>query len=197
MEYIQFSGIIISLILAFFILKKSRNLPDIILGTWLIFLSLHFLAEYFLFIKGKVVLLGFTYSMPAFSAAMLFIYVSVLSAEKRKFKLSFLFHFTPFVLANVVMLIYIFSIPLVEREVFLEQTTFNTRPFFFHVIQFIMLIIVPVYLIWIYKSLKKHIKNIKHNFSCEDNINLFWVNFLLSSIAIFWLMLFITKLING
>ena len=197
MEYLHFSGIIMSLALAFIILKKNRDLSDVILGIWLIFLGLDFLAEYFLFVKGKIVLLGFTYSMPAFSAAMLFIYVSTLSAEKRKFMPTSLFHFIPFVLVNVVMLIYIFSMPLVEREVFLEQTTFNTRPLFFHIFQFIMLIIVPVYLIWIYNLLKKHIKNIKQKFSCEDNINLFWVNFLLLSIAIFWLVLFATKLING
>lgn len=197
MEFLLICGILLSISLAFIILKKDRELSDLILAFWLVIIGINFLAEYFLFIRGDVILLGFTYSMPAFDTAMLYIYVASLAGDKQKFKPIYLLHFAPFIIANVIMLIYILNLSEFERNVFLDETTFSTRPLFFHIIQFFMLIIVPVYLIWIYIALKNHIKNIKQKFSWKENIDLFWVNYLLWSIAIFWVVLFATKVMNG
>ncbi len=124
-------------------------------------------------------------------------YVYTLTDNKPKFNKKLLYHLVPFVLANLYLLFFIYIKSPEERRIFFYDTTFLTRPVLFHLIQIIMLIIYPVYIIWIYNLLRKHIENIKNKFSCKEKIDLHWINYLLLSVSVLWIVISLIKLFSG
>ena len=199
MGVLLISGVILAFLFSGIIMFKKKNkiIADNILSIWLVFLGLDYLRSYFLFVEHKMFLLGFGYTLPAIYAPLLFMYVYTLTDNKPKFNKKLLYHLVPFVLANLYLLFFIYIKSPEERRIFFYDTTFLTRPVLFHLIQIIMLIIYPVYIIWIYNLLRKHIENIKNKFSCKEKIDLHWINYLLLSVSVLWIVISLIKLFSG
>jgi AraC-like DNA-binding protein len=199
MDIILISGSVLSLVLAIFLLvkKKEKLLSDKVLAFWLLIFSLDFLRCYMLFFKGKLFLLGFGYTLPLLIAPLLYLYVVLIIDNKKRFELRFLWHMIPFVLVNIYMFFYIYSKPPAWRIEFFEETSFVTRPILFNFILFIVVIVYPVYILWIYKLLKKHVKKIDRIYSCHDQIDLYWVNYLLVSAIVIWALSLYSKFVSG
>jgi AraC-like DNA-binding protein len=95
------------------------------------------------------------------------------------------------------MFFYIYTQSPEWRIAFFEDTSFVSRPLLFNLILFIVAIVYPVYVILIYGLLKKHLKNIKRVYSCRDQIDLYWVNYLLISVSVLWIISLYSKFISG
>jgi AraC-like DNA-binding protein len=199
MDIILISGSILSFLLAVFLLvkKKEKLVSDKVLALWLFVFSLDFLRSYMLFFKGKMFLLGFGYALPLLYSPLLYFYISLVIGNKKRFDLRFLWHLIPFVLANIYMFFYIYTQSPEWRIAFFEDTSFVSRPLLFNLILFIVAIVYPVYVILIYGLLKKHLKNIKRVYSCRDQIDLYWVNYLLISVSVLWIISLYSKFISG
>ena len=199
MGILLISGVVLAFLFSAIIMFKKKNkiIADNILAIWLVFLGLEYLRSYFLFVEHKVLLLGFGYSLPAIYAPLLFMYVYTLTDKKHKFNIRLLYHFIPFILINIYFLFFLYIKSPQERQIFFYETTFLTRPVLFHFVQILMIIIYPVYIIWIYSLLKKHTENIKHKFSCKEKIDLHWINYLLLSVSVLWIVISLIKLFSG
>lgn len=199
MEIVLISGSVLSFSLAVVLLVKKRGhaVPDMILAIWLFIFSLNFVRAYLLLFKGSLFLLGFGYTTPLLIAALLFMYASTLMEKHKRFDRRLLLHLIPFLLANVYMSFYIYIKNTEWKTNFFEETSFSSRPFLFNLMLLLIVMIYPVYVIWIYRKLKKHVKEIKMVFSCPDQIDLFWLNYLLVSVLVLWLVNLYSKLISG
>jgi AraC-like DNA-binding protein len=199
MDILLLFGSALSFVLAIMILvtKRRKYIPNKVLAFWLIVFSFDFIRSYMLFVKGNLFLLGFGYTLPLLIAVLLFIYVASLIEKKEKFDVRFLWHFVPFVLANVYMYFYLYSASPEWRSQFFEGTSFSSRTFTFNLILLLAVIVYPVYLVWIYVLLRRHVKNIKMVYSCRDQIDLFWINYLLISISVLWFIFTSYKYIDG
>jgi AraC-like DNA-binding protein len=199
MGVLLISGVVLAFLFSAIIMFKKKNkiIADNILSVWLVFLGLDYLRSYFLFVDHKMLLLGFGYTLPAIYAPLLFMYVYSLTSKKPKFNMRLLYHLIPFVLINIYFLFFIYIKSPEEKQIFFYETTFSSRPVLFNFIQILMILIYPVYIVWIYCLLKKHIKNIKHNFSCEEKIDLHWINYLLLSVSVLWVVISLIKLLSG
>ncbi|MCB0806840.1 MAG: hypothetical protein KDC05_13670, partial [Bacteroidales bacterium] len=199
MKILLISGIILSTLFSgiIFFRKKDKSLSDKILGVWLIFLALNYLRSYLIFEKEIMFLLGFGYTMPALDAPFFFLYILTLTTGQNKFKARWLWHLTPFLLYNFYLFFFLYIKSPAERLAFFQDTTFFSRPLLFHFFEFIMVLIVPVYVAWSFIYIKNHLRNIRNRFSCKDKIDLNWVRYLLMSVSILWLMIIITKAVSG
>lgn len=198
MNILLLVGIILSLTFSGIIFfKKNKSLSDNVLAIWLIFLALDYLRSFFLLDGDTLLLLGFGYTMPALNAPFLFIYICTIASGKPKFNLKLLFHLIPFLLFTLYLLFFLYIKTQEERHTFFHETTYHSRPFLFHFFQFIMTIIVPVYIIWIIKLLKKHIANLENRFSTKKKLDLKWINYLLVSASLLWVIANITKIVSG
>ncbi len=199
MDIILISGALLSLFLAVFLLvkKKNRQYPDKILAFWLFFFSIDFIRSYLLFFSGKIFLMGFGYTLPLLYAPLLFIYVVSLSKGYKRLSYKFLWHFVPFILTNVYMFFYIYTKPYDWRADFFNNTTFGSRPFIFNLILVATSLVYPIYILVIYRILKKFRQSITKSFSCRDQIDLFWVNYLLISVTVLWVISLYSKFASG
>ncbi len=199
MDIILIFGSLFSFFIAIFLLvkKKDKIVADRILAFWLIILSLDFIRCYMLFFKGQLFLLGLGYTLPLLIAPFLYLYVVYLIDNKKNFDLHFLWHLIPFALANVYMYFYIYTKPAEWRVEFFEGTSISSRPVMFNIILVIVVLVYPVYVIWIYRLLKKHVRNIKGTYSCRKHVDLFWVNYLLVSIIVLWFITLYSKFVSG
>jgi AraC-like DNA-binding protein len=199
MDIILISGSILSFSLAVFLVikKKERLLADNILAFWLFVFSLDFIRSYMLFFKEKLFLLGFGYTLPLLFAPLLYIYVMSIIKNKKKFDMAFLWHFIPFIISNIYMYFYIYTKSPEWRFNFLENTSFSSRPLVFNTFLIIVSAVYPIYVFIIYKELKKYLTELKRKVSCKDHIDLFWVNYLLISVMVLWLVSLYSKFVSG
>jgi AraC-like DNA-binding protein len=199
MEFILISGAILSFSLAVFLVikKKEKYLADNILAFWLFVFSLDFIRSYMLFFKEKLFLLGFGYTIPLLFAPLLYIYVISIIKNKKRFDMAFLWHFTPFIISNIYMYFYIYTKSPEWRFNFLENTSFSSRPLLFNAFLVLVSVVYPVYVFIIYKELKKYLAQLNRKVSCKDHIDLFWVNYLLISVIVLWLVSLYSKFVSG
>lgn len=199
MDIILISGSILSFILAVFLLikKKNKSTSDKVLAFWLFIFAFDFLRSYMLFFNGHLFLLGFGYTLPLLFAPLLYFYIALVIDSKKGFEMRFLWHLVPFVLANFYMYFYIYSKPAEWRVMFFEDTSFSSRPILFNFILFIVVLVYPVYILLIFNLLRKHVQKIKKIYSCHDQIDLYWVNYLLVSVSILWIISLYSKFVSG
>ena len=188
-----------SFALAIFLLlkKKDKSTSDNILAFWLFIFAFDFLRSYMLFFKGYMFLLGFGYTLPLLFAPLLYFYVTLVIDSEKGYKVRFLWHLIPFILANIYMYFYIYSKPFEWRILFFEDTSFSSRPTLFNLLLFIVVLVYPAYVLLTFSLLKKHVQKIKKIYSCRDQIDLYWVNYLLLSVSVLWAISLYSKFVSG
>lgn len=199
MDIILISGSILSFLLAIFLLvkKKNKSTSDKVLAFWLFIFAFDFLRSYMLFFKGHLFLLGFGYTLPLLIAPLLYLYIVLVIDGKKNIDFRFLWHLIPFGLANVYMYFYIYSKPAEWRITFFEDTSLSSRPILFNFILLIVVLVYPVYVLLIFSLLKNHVQKIKKIYSCRDQIDLYWVNYLLVSVSVLWIISLYSKFVSG
>jgi len=150
-----------------------------------------------LFFKGYMFLLGFGYTLPLLYAPLLYFYIALIIDNRNGFKIRFLWHLIPFVLANIYMYFYIYLKPAEWRITFFEDTSFSSRPILFNFILFIVVLVYPAYIMLIFRLLINHVQKIKKIYSCRDQIDLYWVNYLLVSVSVLWIVSLYSKFVSG
>lgn len=182
-QLIYVAGISISLFLFIILIsKQKKTIADKILSIWLFFALLHlvFIACYACGLVNKTsAIAGWELPLPFLHGPFLYLYIVFLSGQQR-YKWNYLFHFIPAVL---VALILAFILPEVHSS---TSALFAFKPLFQGMVAAIMVSGV-VYVIVSLLLLKKHQRNIVGQFSNTDKITLNWMRYLISGMAMIWM----------
>jgi AraC-like DNA-binding protein len=193
-------AIIIGIIITFFlsiilITKKEKNLADKILATWLVFLGLHL----WLFYEHIVVqsyqfpaLLGLELPMPFLHWPFLYLYILVLTNQHNSHKKWYLFlHFLPILLLYFYLHEF-FSLSAQEKiNVFKHGGNVPKYANFSASLLIVMSITGAIYAYFTYRLLRQHRRNIVHQFSYQEKINLDWIQYLFLGMGLIWMVIWL------
>ncbi len=180
-------GVIITFFLAFVLgSKNNKSLPDRILFIWLLFLGIHLYLFYLHFTKQIYqypYLLGISIPLPLIHGPFLLLYTASITNQIKNFKMQFL-HFLPCLLSYA-FLIKFFNLSSDEKVHIYQNDGFGYETFMYIHIGVVILSGI-VYFISSLILLRNHKKNILNEFSYTENINLFWLQYLIYGIGIIW-----------
>jgi len=193
MEWIFHIGIAQSIFAAFLLFtKKGNNLPDKILGTWMVFIFLE-LAHMLLEIAHSP-LHRFTSNFGFYSLTFgpfLYLYVCKLTSQDSVFAVRDLVHFVPYVFYSLGHLIFFTNRPLLSGELELDSGWFMLN-----ILRIATLLLsLSIYSILSIRVIRTHKKSIKDSFSFQtSNITLSWLNQVTLVFIVTYLVLIINML---
>lgn len=186
------TGIIIAFFLALILFsKKDKTGSDKILALWLVFIGVH-LCLYYLNFSEKVYelpfLLGTDLPLPLLHGPFLYLYTVSLCNPQALGPKRWMLHFVP-VLVCYLYLIPFFLLPSTQKTWFFQHQGAGYEPFLF--VKTLAIGISGIcYVVLSSHLLRKHLKNIHKLFSYEEKINLKWLQYLITGIALVWLVFF-------
>ncbi|NHM06189.1 helix-turn-helix transcriptional regulator [Flavobacterium sp. CYK-4] len=182
-------GISISLFLCFLLVfKQSKSRADYILAAWLFVIFAHLAlfkihdalrADYFSY------LYGIEAPLPFLHGPLLYLYLAALTNHFPVGRYRFLIHFMPFLFSYLTMIPF-FCLSAQEKEYIYRHDGIGYEDFVFYSSIFIN--ISGVY--YVFRSivlLRRHRKDILHQFSDIDRINLQWMTGLIIGIGAIWI----------
>lgn len=188
------TGIIITFFLSSLLfIKKSKNNADYLLAAWLLILGVH-LTLFYLTHSGRYLqwpyLLGFEIPMPLLHGPFLYLYTAVLTGQLPE-KQRWLFHFIPAGIAYAVIMPFLL-LPLHHKTaVYLhEGRGYETLMLY---MLFAIYLSGVTYVVLSLLLLRKHRQRILHRFSDTEKINLNWLRYLITGIAVIWLAILWSK----
>ena len=175
MKYIYIIAAFNALFFAILILQKRKALHDKILICWLMYLGLYtgtygFLSERLF--TGFHLLSASFISLLMLHGPFLYLYISALIEQKFKFDGKKLFHFVPFLLFNIFLIIASLFPEISERIRLDHADGEHGVPLLFNFFLLLTALSGPVYFIISIRLFKKLDINIFNNFSSFENINL-------------------------
>jgi AraC-like DNA-binding protein len=194
MEYIFLIAAFNALFFAILILQKKKALHDKILIYWLIYLGLYAgiyaLFSDTLFIDFHLLSASFI-SLLLLHGPFLFLYISSLIDQKFQFNRKKLFHFIPFILFNLFIVI-ASLLPEISERIRLDHVeSEHGAPLLFNLFLILTVLSGPFYFILSILLFKKLDINIFNNFSSYKNVNLNWLRKLVYSFGAIWTLLMI------
>jgi len=179
--------------------KKPRAFHDNILIFWLIYLGAYIGVYAFysheLFTHFQLLSISLI-SLLLLHGPFLYYYVLALVFDKRQNSWKDLFHFIPFVLFNLYILISSFN-PAISEKLNIEKVSpGDNPPLIFSFFLIITAISGTVYLLFTIRLFKKLDLNIFNNFSNSVNIDLFWIRKLVLVFGIIWTSLICVTVIH-
>lgn len=188
-------GISVSFFLSVLLfLKKKKIFADLILASWLLVIGLH-LTTFYLFSSGIIYrypyLLGLDIPLPLIHGPFLLIYIMALTKQFPKRKWRLLLHFLPLLSCYALFMpFYLLSTDLKIQVFRMKGAGWEKELFVNYTLVYGSGI---VYAVWGLLLLRKHRRNILHQFSNTENINLNWLTYLIVGIGCIWLVTFTTS----
>jgi len=176
--------------------KKDKKDSDYILAVWLAFIAIH-LLDIFLFKTGYSFnhphLLGIGACFPILQGPFLYVYTLTMLNGKNKLRPVYLLHGLPFLVFTIYFMFnfYFLSGPKKIEYIHLQEN--NPYPVI-SLLNILILVIGPLYIILTFKRLRKHTRSIKDNFSYTHGINLNWLKYLLIGLGFIWFMVVFANL---
>lgn len=194
MKYIFLIAAFNALFFAILIFQKKKALHDKILICWLIYLGLYAgiytLFSNTLFTDFHLLSASFI-SLLMLHGPFLYLYIYSLIDEKVQIYGGNLFHFVPFILFNVFLLISSL-LPEIAENIRLDHVeSEHSAPLLFVLFLILTVLSGPVYFILSIRLFKKLDINIFNNFSTSENINPDWLRKLVYSFGAIWTVLIV------
>lgn len=198
MKYIFFIASFNALFfLVLFLQKKPKLLHDRILIAWLLYLGAAtaiyaFVMDYFLdspFLSSGIIALFLLHG------PFLYLYVSALTSDYKKFKIKDIWHFIPFV-AFILYLFIASRFPAYAEGIRVDHVTEggHKTPLLFVIFLVLTALSGPIYFFLAHRKYRE-IKNSVHEFSSKD-INLDWLGKLITIFGIVWTVLILIAIIH-
>lgn len=193
MEYLQLFrfvyilGAVNAVFFAFLIFKKTRRTrADIVLGIWLLVLSIQLFFPFFYLIDESKMFryAGYESMLMAYHPVFLFNYIILITGERGSVK-RILKNFIPPILVTVIMLWGIGSMSYAEREQFFNSDIFR-MPLKIWLVFIVALSCLEIYLMLCFIKLRRHKRKVLQLYSYRDNVDLFWLWKLLITFSIFY-----------
>ncbi|WP_407483155.1 helix-turn-helix domain-containing protein [Elizabethkingia meningoseptica] len=182
------AGIFIACFSAFLILGKSRKVTaDYILAIWFLIIGIH-LVFFVLLFSGAYVnfpyLLGLEIPFPLIHGPMLYLYILCLTGKHTGLR-SWLMHMIPAVITYII-LIKFFMLPAQEK-LYTYQHSGGTYKILRRSIKILIILSGIVYVFLSIRAVSQYKKQISGLYSNTEKINLNWVYYLITGIALIWI----------
>ncbi len=181
------AGIFITFFLFLILItKKGKTLADFILASWLLVIGIH-LAFFYLFISGQLTrypyLLGLQIPLPLFHGPFLYFYVAAATNQLPHRPIRWL-HAVPILIAYLIM------VPFFRLSNNEKIRVFQNDGEGFESIVLIVFIAIILsgicYTLLSLHLLRRHKRNIVHQFSDTEKINLNWISYLIAGMCVIW-----------
>jgi AraC-like DNA-binding protein len=195
MQYLFYSGIILSAFLALVLFSKSgKTVSDYLLASWFIFsggalfsFTLVYTQQYLTYPSLTV----FGLTLPLASCPILFLYTKYQLRPIFSFNKKDLLHFIPLIIVSLIFINFYF-LPYETRVDILKN-----RGSEFEVQDFIKLIAIYlsglVYIPVTFIKLRNYKRNLNNEFSNIERINFNWLLYLLIGLGIIWIVILFLK----
>jgi len=182
------AGIFIVCFSAFLILGKSRKITaDYILAIWFLIIGVH-LAYFVLFFSGAYVsfpyLLGLEIPFPLIHGPMLYLYILCLTGKQPDIR-SWLLHMAPAIIVYIILLKFLL-LPAPDK-LYVYQQGGSTYTILRHSIKILIILSGILYVTLSVLAVKNYKKQISERYSNTEKINLNWVYYLITGIALIWI----------
>ncbi|KAF5027983.1 Helix-turn-helix domain protein [anaerobic digester metagenome] len=199
MKYFFFIAAFNALFFAILILQKKKVLHDKILIYWLIYIGIYTgsyaLLSNTLFTDYHLLSVSFI-SLLMLHGPFLYLYISALIDEKYQFNKKHLFHFAPFLLFNVFVLVSPLFPEFAGRIRLDHVESEHGAPLLFNFFLLLTALSGPVYFLLSIRLFKILDINIFNNFSTTENVNLDWLRKLVYSFGVIWTILMVVASIH-
>ncbi|WP_291856905.1 AraC family transcriptional regulator [Marinilabilia sp.] len=194
MKYIFLIAAFNALFFAVLILQKKKALHDKVLIFWLIYLGLYTgiygLFSNKLFLDFHLLSASFI-SLLLLHGPFLFLYISALIGQKFRFNREKLFHFIPFILFNLYIVIASLFPEISERIRLDHAKNEEGVSLLFNLFLILTVLSGPFYFILSIRLFKKLDINIFNNFSSYEHVNLDWLRTLVYIFGTIWTVLMV------
>lgn len=193
-EFTLMAGFIIAFLMFFLLLsKKKKTVADIVLAVWIFVIGIHILGYYAYFSEFTLKyphLLGTFVPLNLIHGPLLFLYILTLIKSIKKFPKIHFVHFLPCII-NYLIMIPFFIASGEEKISLVYGESSEGPPLIFIIIQSVLYLSGPFYIVWSIILMNRHKKNIKKRFSYTDEIDLKWIRTLIFALIFIWLVIFI------
>ncbi len=192
---IYIAGISIAIFIsALLLVKQQKSKSDYILLAWMLLMTFHltlFYLHYSESIFNYPILLAIIFPLPLLHGVLLFYYVSSVTNQFPKKNYLVFIHLIPALLA------YLYLIPFIllsnEEKIFIIKNNGVGYENFQILLLAAVYISGVIYVIWSIKLLNNHKKNILHQFSNIEAVNLKWLQFLTYGLGLVWIVVIFTQ----
>ncbi|MBN8650597.1 MAG: helix-turn-helix transcriptional regulator [Cytophagales bacterium] len=170
--------------------KRGKTKADLILACWLIIIGVH-LAFYYLSLTVDpyyypYLLAG--YPFPLFHGPFLYFYTASLTNQHSYLRRHFAWHFFPALLIYLILIPFFFRSHSERLVVFANQGKGYEWVF---LLQRILVlgsgVVYTIISLWL---LRMHTRNVLHEFSQKEKVNLIWLRYIIYGVGVVWLGVF-------
>ncbi len=189
MEIFYYSGLIISIFLFILLLsKKGKITADKILVFWLFIIGSHIFFYISRIDVQKIqypILLGLEFPFPLLHGPLLYLYCLFITGKNKQGKFGWILHFIAPTISLLAAVPFIFSSPEYKNLIYKK----SGQGYEFYMSGNLTTIYISglVYTIMSISILRKHAREILHQFSYTDKINLNWLRYLVYGLSVIWL----------
>ena len=170
--------------------KKNKTTGDYVLGSWMVFMGLHLLNQYF-HSTGLAweypYLLGIGLFFPMLEGPFMFVYVLVLVNGTNRFKPVYLIHGLLFMLVILYLMFNFYFLPASEKIDYYYKLTTPPLSLALQIVFSFNVFLGPVYMVWSLIKLKNHSDKITEQFSFTEQINLNWLKYVIAGLGFVWM----------
>jgi len=177
--------------------KKNKTDGDYVLAIWLCFIAFH-LLDYYLLKAGLSYehphLLGIGACFPLLQGPFMYVYTLVMINKNNRLSPVYLLHGLPFLVFTIYFAFDFYFLSASEKMAYIHLQEKNPYPVI-TILNILILVLGPVYIVLSLIKLRKHIKTIADNFSYTEGINLNWLKYVLAGLGFIWSMVVLTNIL--
>jgi hypothetical protein len=177
--------------------KKNKNDGDYVLAIWLCFIAFH-LLDYYLNKTGFTFehphLLGIGACFPLLQGPFMYVYTLVLINKTNRLSPVYLLHGLPFLVFTIYYVFDFYFLSASEKIAYIQLQEKNPYPVLI-ILNILIILLGPVYIVLSLIKLRKHLKTIAENFSHTEGIDLNWLKYVLAGLGFIWSMVVLTNIL--
>ena len=175
-------------LLVFLLKKKENKIANRFLAVTMFFFAIDLVLEAAAVtgdLKQYPRLIGLMQTLPYLYGPAIYLYILFITKGVKKFRFSFLYHYTPFILAQAYSFFFFYFEPQAYQLNWIERV--NPFPWHLHVVNYLMPIIGGFYMILAVYEVYKYNNQLKDEFSTIDKHNSEWINFIITGSVLLWI----------
>ena len=168
--------------------KHKKTKANNLLSTLFIVLGLAFGIVYLSYVLNLPVLQVLIWNISLLIAPLFYLYAYLLINKKNELEKKIFINFIPYVLSLVYLILIFIFYSETEIDNLFNNSIINSN-ILFGLLTIIETVIIPFYIVLIFRLLKRHNKNIKLFFSNLTELNLTWLRALIIGILLIWFLI--------
>ena len=178
-------------IIGLLLTKRNRGFADIILSIFFGVLVVSYTFGYLSYELGIDDFRVFLWNIGMLLPQLIYLYSKQLFYGQVKIKISNVLHFLPWAISSIYLLILGFNHSTKEMVIILNNHNYLSKPFLYVFFCFLELILSPIYVVLILRTITKYKKKLNENYSYSENIDLTWIKKITLSTMAMWLIIYV------